>query len=324
MYYLTEDEKAKLYGSVFGNFDRAGQLMLPDAEIYPQTIDEKSLEKIAKKIFVWMGCKPRNLNYLISNRYSGFEIIEGKKYINLNYNDTGTFVAAPMIARSCITYQANIKKINLDAETIDHALIDLGFGQLVLNSISSSSDISSRLNRIVHYRLGHSPALKVLTTKDFLIKYRGFIYRNGLSKKTILEHSTPWGKNHLNLHYTEPGKLNNEEFVILSRKSVSYDQLRLMGYTFLGLIIIILVGTLISLTPKRLSRELQAQKAMISTLEDDYRSCMTEYVENKKNADENDIFTKRQLESERNHCESFKNQHDYYLQEYNTKVDQLE
>ena len=51
MYYLTEDEKAKLYGSVFGNFDRAGQLMLPDAEIYPQTIDEKSLEKIAKKIF---------------------------------------------------------------------------------------------------------------------------------------------------------------------------------------------------------------------------------------------------------------------------------
>ncbi len=323
MYYLTEEEKTKLYSSVFSNFDRIGQLMLPDNEIYPQTIDTKSLEKIAKKAFVWIGCKPRNLNYSISNRQSGYEIIEGNKYINLNNNDTSTFVAAPIIARSCIAYQANVKKINLSPETIDCALVDLGFGQLILNSISSSNDISSRLNRIIHFKQGHSPALKILTTKDFLIRYRGFIYSNGLSKKKIIEHSTPWGKNHLNLHYTEPGKLDNEEFVILSRKSVVSDQVKLMGCVFLGLIILILIGALISLAPKRLPKELKAQKDIISTLEDSYYACMTGYAKNRKSANENDIFTKRQLESERNRCESFKNQHDYYLQEYNTKVDQL-
>jgi hypothetical protein len=294
----------------YANFTHKGELLLPDNEIYPSLIDEKSIEKTAKKIFYWTGHKPSNLKYKLDPGESEYR--DRKIIINASLSE---YEVAAIISRQCIEHIFSVNKIDATPEMIDLALIELGLGIIVINSFGSKNSFQNKIGGLAGIKQIQPDALSSLSTKEFSRRFEEYIEENELDNKVIIEHLLPWAISYLDIKAKGPGKINYEDYVKSSRHEQLVSQIKIGGVLFcLTLTFALLMLLYLQRTPE-VPKELELAKVKINELRESFIECTDELKEKQKQYNTDDIYMVRQLDAKVNECESIKNKYDFQVQE---------
>ncbi len=318
---LTKEEQTKILDDLFKAFHRRGELLLPDTELYPEVFDSKSIEQVAKKVFVWLGTKPKGLDYAIHASNSGYRKLSDSKHIYVPARYASKpYIGTAIIVKACLEHLLSIKKIRDNPEIVEEGLIELGFGLIIINSFDGDDSLRSRINLFLHMFNAKTEALEVMSTHEFATKFTDFITTNKLDAKVILEHTVPRVKAYLPLKFHQPGKLMLEPYVQKESKARDVFRVKVMGFILCVVSVTIFFAYLYSMQPRRISVELQLQKDKIAVLRSSYVAC-TRSLKNKQDEyTKDDIFLDRQLDAHNSRCESIKNKHDFNVQEFNQKL----
>ncbi len=325
LHLLTREDKIKLTNSFRDSFHRKDQLLLPDDEFYPTIYEKKDIEKVSKKICVWLGIKPHTLHFLCNDELPDGYIETNKKHcINLTTKSRNNpLVAAAIIARGCMVYYLYRKDYTGDSELIEIGLIELGLGLLVLNAIDSGSNLRDRFYRTIpikHRLQIDDSVLSYFGCEEYIRLFSKYISRNELDHRIIVEHLTPWVRKHTDIHITTSTKLKEQDFVALQIHKRSINRQKIFG---LGLLIITLLTPGIFFWQKRphgLPITIQRQKEDIEVLEAAYQSCENSLQYKKDTYDMTDFFMIRQIDAHLGRCKSIRNKHDHSVKIYNSQV----
>lgn len=319
---ITAEEKLTTVLSLQKKFHRQGELLLPDEGFYVETISERDLENSVKKILVWLGVKPTSVEFHITSTKSGYFVNDGVRQICLADNHTSnSFVATAIVARACICYLLDKKKISLAPEIIEQSLIELGLGLIILNAIDNDAirTFTNHRSRFYTPQIS-SEVLNYFSINEFLLKFTNYIRTNELPLKVIHEHTLPWVENLLPEIIEPRSSLHYEPYVIQAKNKQRTKQVKFVEILVCLIILTTIFGVLYSKLPRKLSPDLQTQKDTIETLNLAYNKCMDSLREKQATYNDNDFFLIRQLDAQLSRCTSIKNNHDFQVNDYNHKL----
>jgi hypothetical protein len=325
IHLLTREDKLKLLSSFNSSFHRKDELLLPDDEVYPNQVANNYVEKVGKKICVWLGVKPRSLKFTNDeNSLNGFTENSGKYMINIRPNENhNTLESAAIIARSCVAYFLVRNGYQADDELIEIGLIELGLGIFVINTLDSGSGLFTSIYRtfpIKHSPKVNSAILSYFSPTEFIRHFSAYVSRNELDHRAIMEHLMPWGQKLVHLSLDASGKLLEPDYVILGRRNRAQNRLKIIGIGALLLTIIVPGVFFWQYRPKTITISAQKHKDDIEVLAAAYQACENSLGYKQKQYDLSDIFMIRQIDAQLSRCQSLRNRHDHLVKIYNQEV----
>jgi hypothetical protein len=305
------------YSRLVNDFHNRDGLFLPDSEIYCYKSSGNSTEIIAKKIFVWLGIKPNSITY------SDNLVVDDKKALR-NFTISATSHQHPMvnvagITKQCMEYFLTRKKVDINPEITEKAIIDFGLSLLVINSFQSDKIIGNFLKN----NNSQENVLNSLNKKDFCRRFNDYVRNNQLDNDIIIEHTIKSSRPYLDFKHSGRTKERNESFVITENNRQQKNKTKFVLLIACICASFVLVTFLYSQKPKGLTKEVLAQKNEINTLEQSYRSCISNLKVKQQSYDLDDVYMVRQIQAQFNECTSIKNNYDYKVQQYNKKINAL-
>lgn len=321
----TREDKLKLVNNLQKTFHHKNELLLPDSELYPMSFDNDSLTRAGKKICVWLGVKPHNLKFEINDSETvGYHSKDGTNIITIDSKlSASPFVASAVVAKSCISYFFNRKRVEYDTELLELASVELGLGLLFVNSFNSSGELGSKIKRTLTIRRHPYVSDSVLShfsPQEYARLVENYIGKNQLGYRSVTEHMLPWAVPYLHLRDKNIKILRPTDYSRRVQKDLS--ALRIKA----ALLAVLLVSSLALGTflwqnqPKKLSTILQSQKEDIEVLEKSYKACMDSARYKQEKYDDKDLFLIRQLDAHILRCTSIRNSHDYMVKQYNNEL----
>ncbi|MCA9332953.1 hypothetical protein KDA00_03700 [Candidatus Saccharibacteria bacterium] len=317
---VTSEEKRAIILSLRQKFHRNGELLLPDNELYPQAFTPEKLELATKKILVWLGSKPRNVTTKIDkSRDSYFEY--DRNTIVISFNDkhaSKPIIGVAILSKMCVAILFEKKKIRYDDELIESALIELGLGLLVINSIDSDDDIRQKLSRILGLKQMNisKDILSHYSPNEFVRLFSSYISMEALPNSVVIEHTFPWNQPLIE-DSNKPSNYRFEKYVINEKDNLTQSRIK-FGLVVTAIIsIAILAVFLFNEKPKNLTAELQIKKENIEVLNFAYQKCKSSLAKKENEYPTGDFEMQRILELHNSRCISIKNKHDYLVREYN-------
>ncbi len=321
----TRDDKLVLLKNINASRNKAGELMIPDNDIYGGLYDIERIKRTSKEFLVWLEMKPTNLCYEIDN-YKPVGLLEsdGKFYINIGTNIAkNPYVATSIIAKSSCEYYLKRKKIQYDDELLELATVHFGLGVFMINAFDSGNDLVSFLRRFTgrssNPRVTHL-ILSYFTPDKYYRMFANYLKINQLGFRACIDHLLPWSAKGLKKMDTNIKAIYPTDYV--QQESAKLSLLRLKSSLMIVLICLltVVVWLIIDVKPKSLPAELANEVDNINVLANNRRLCNIMVKQQQKSLDENDIFSDRQIDAQMTRCKSVENIYNYRLNVLNEKL----
>lgn len=318
---LTQAEKLAAIDKIFGeNFSHQGKFFPLDGDFYAGLAKPKGYNKVADKMFAWLGVKHRGVHLTVEPDQAEPVIYthHGQTHeIKLSQSALGNpYEAAAIIAHGLMHYvligrnSLYLQDESENEELTDLALINSGFGAVILNGYNYHV---GWLNRLSRYK--DPQPVGGLKPRDFLAETEKWLAKHHMPLWELSAQLMPWIS--VYLPHQIRAIANKKLYVLAEEKAVKTANVKLMGLLILVSLVGVVAGYLLVLLPTPTPKALVAKQQVISTLRNQFDQCMSAVEQKKHDFDTSDIFVQRVIQSDLARCESLRNRYNSEISNYN-------
>lgn len=307
---LTHADKVNELQKQLKNHRGNADIFLPDDTFYQTVSSSDDAERMADRLFKWLGIKHKSIRFRIDTTQSDLVKYEktGKQTTAVLswrcMNDP--FLCAAAVAHAVLHHVLlSRKKIQINDTDDNEALTDLatiyaGFGVVILNGMHGGARVLGNM----------APANYIAEFMDYLSSRQivNSVWQPYVLP-TVIEPFVPYEPVYEPAPYVTAA-LHKQRLV--KRRTI----------TLISLVsFIVATTTLFALyQPQQLSTEAAEQRDRVNVLKTQYTYCEETVRYKEAHWETSDIFIQRQIEADKTRCASLKSRYNYELNIYNART----
>lgn len=316
---LTTDAREVLLREQFvSDFPHDGKLFVPDDLFYINGPPHKQANTMRDALCGWLGINRRHIGLVFEGDKNDVNDSSNYRIFIETSSLRNEFVLGASIAHALVRYLIEDKKhIRLNERDQQDALIAtagilFGLGIVISNGLLPRHGWLEALG--IHKQVHHE-LLGNTQTGQYHQQLRAYIKRYRIPTIHFSAACTPWTERRLNVKTP----MRTSHAVRVAKHNIHITRLKLVGSTFLALMVVMLAGIIGMQRALPLDSQTQAAQERATFLKTLTQACRDKLAYEKQYTDTSDLLSQRTIDAQENRCTSLNNQYRSALFEYENK-----